>query len=260
MTILGTLVTSGIVSILFFSSALIAIHYGWLRLTPGKVEMRVAELTRELNQERSYREQLEERVDFLVSELQKAGARIRELEQTALLARPPDPAKPSALPAKPLLIICGDDQDLCTNDRQALRRAGVPFQRLTHATKQSIADELRRRRQSGNLYPWVHIPAHANAVGIALADGVAEPGWWHEQLDGIRVVFLAACQTSSVADVLAGLVTVVFVYEDIDDRDASDFTYAFWRRMQTNGDPVAAYQAAIIEVPTVAEFTDIRSQ
>lgn len=200
-------------------------------------------------------EELERRVQWLLDELQAATARIRELERAQHLLPPP---KAPAIPAKPLLVVCGPDNRLCEIDRQALRRVGISFQRIFGATQQAITDELRRRRQDGTLYTWLHITAHANEEGIHLSDGVAPPGFWNDALTGIDVVFLAACQSADVADALAGLVTVIYVLEDIDNRDASDFTYAFWRRMKEHGDPVQAYRQAVIECPQLAEFTDIR--
>lgn len=221
---------------------------------------KVVELRQELAEQRQLYEEriheLERRVDFLVDQLQKAGIRIRDLEtqnQTPL----PVSRETDAI-IKPLLLICGDNATMCDSDRLSLRRAGVGFQRLYHASKRTVEEELRRRRQDGTLYPWLHITAHAGPAGIQLGDGLADPTWWNEHLQGISVVFLAACQTAAVADALAGLVTVVFVHEDIGDRDASDFTYAFWRRMKEGADPHQAYRQALFEAPQIAEFVDIR--
>lgn len=199
------------------------------------------------------------RIDFLVEQLQEAGVRIRGLElELGQFTRGETPMQP--LPAKPLLIVCGMDNAMCDNDRAALRRAGVSFQRLYQASEAVITDELRRRRQDGTLYPWIHVTAHADDTGIHLGPRPLSGKWWREQLSGVSVVFLAACRTSKVADEIAGIVTVIYVNnEDIDSRDASDFTYAFWRRMIEHGDPKRAYRQAIMEVPQVAEFTDIRS-
>jgi hypothetical protein len=217
------------------------------------------------NQEESRRKDqqirdLEERVDWLVSQLQRAGIQVRDMEKAlAALDRPRASVAPIApLPPKPLLIVCGPDTAMCDLDRHALRRAGVSFQRIYHASKRLITDELRRRRQDGTLYPWLHVTAHAGEVGIELSDGLAEPTWWHEQLDGVQVIFLAACKSATVADELAGLCTVVFVQDEIDSQAAADFTYCFWRHMREHGDPQQAYRQAIAEVPAVAEFTDIR--
>jgi hypothetical protein len=224
---------------------------------------KVIELQTEMTMQRKRYEariqELERRVDFLVQELQKAGIQIHDLEQQ--LASHHIVSRETSLPTKPLLLICGTVATMCDADRHALRRAGVAFQRLYHATMNSIEDELRRRRQDGTLYPWLHITAHAGPDGVALADGLATPAWWNERLDGIAVVFLATCSGGAIADQLAGLVrAVVFVHEEIGDRDASDFTYAFWRRMKEGVDPHQAYRQALLEAPQVAEFVDIRIQ
>lgn len=225
---------------------------------------KVVELQEELAEQRQRYEQriqeLERRVDFLVDQLQKAGIRIRDLEnQTQLATHPTAVSRETDAPIKPLLLICGENATMCDSDRLSLRRAGVGFQRIYHASKRTVEDELRRRRQDGTLYPWLHITAHAGPMGIQLVDGIADPAWWNERLVGIKVVFLAACKTAAVADALAGLVgTVVFIHEDIGDRDASDFTYAFWRRMKEGADPHQAYRQALFEAPQIAEFVDIR--
>lgn len=229
---------------------------------------KVVELRKELAEQRQLYEkrihELEQRVDFLVDQLQKAGIRIRDLETQNQLAIQPAPhpttvSRETDAPIKPLLLICGENATMCDSDRLSLRRAGIGFQRLYHASKRTVDEELRRRRQDGTLYPWLHITAHAAADGIQLADGIADATWWNERLQGIYVVFLAACKTAAVADALAGLVkVVVFIHEDIGDRDASDFTYAFWRRMKEGADPHQAYRQALFEAPQIAEFVDIR--
>lgn len=228
-------------------------------------DRQIAQLVADMEEQRQLYEkrihELELRVDFLVEQLQRAGTKIKELERkSSQPAAPPEHRTAPELPlSKPMLVICGADPGMCDMDRRSIRRAGIPFQRLYHATKAAVADEMRRRRQDGTLYPWVHITAHAGPNGIDLEDGTAPPEWWHEHLVDIDVVFLAACETSAVADALAGLVTVVFVHEQIENRDASDFTYAFWRRMKEHGNARLAYQQAIVEAPQVAEFTDIRT-
>jgi hypothetical protein len=210
-------------------------------------------LTRELHSKEERVRELEKTVDFLVEALRKAG-----------ISAPPPPAKKEETAeldalAKPLLLICGPRPDFCTLDRQALKRAKIPFQRLVTATKRSISSELRRRRQDGTLYRWVHISCDAGDAGTMLEDGLADAAWWNENLDGVSVVFLAACKTATIADSLAGMVTVVFVLEDIENQDAADFTYAFWRRMKEHGSAERAYRQAIEEAPRLAECTDIRT-
>ena len=204
-------------------------------------------------------------VHFLVAELKRTGAaqgvlaaRVNELMlQQAATAQQVSRANRGDL-VKPLLLICADEDQLCNQDRNALRRAGISFQRLRNATKESIERELRRRRQDESLYPWLHITAHAGPGGVDLYDGLAPPTWWSDRLDGFDIVFLAACQGSNVADAIAGLVTVVFLQEDVDNQDAADFTYVFWSNVIAGASAQEAYARGINVVPQISEFVDIR--
>lgn len=192
------------------------------------------------------REELEGRINWLVTQLMQAGV-------------PPKitPAE-KLLPTKPLLLVVGPAQDIYAEDREALRRARIPFHRLVNATKHTISNELRARRQDGTLYPWIHVSSHANEQGVELADGMADGAWWHNQLDGVKVVFLAACKTDHVATALAGLVTVIYTTEDIDNETGGALTYAFWRRMKEHANARRAYEQAIEECPAAGEYTNIR--
>lgn len=218
-------------------------------------ERRIKEL--EKSQEdasRRYEEeiaQLRERIDFLLEQFWNPSRLHRDL---------PDDGDdyPHSLPAKPLVLICGPVAAFCEKDRRSLKRAQISFHRIVMATRDKIAAYMRGQRQNGTVPTWVHVTAHAEDAGIDLADGIAPPEWWAEMLDGVEVVMLAACKTSTVADALAGLTTVVFTYDDIRDQDAADFTYAFWRRMRLYRDPQRAFNEAREEVPQVADSTHIR--
>lgn len=190
--------------------------------------------------------ELEERIDWLLQQLQRSSPSFREATKQERQA------------AKPLLLILGSTQIAYEKDREALRRARIAFQRLVNPTKESIRQELQSGRQDDSAYVWMHIASHADETGIELADGIAPATWWHNNLDGIKVVFLAACKTNHVAQVIAGLTTVVYVMEEIDDQLAGELTYAFWRRMKEHGNPRKAYAQALEECPSAGEFTNIR--
>lgn len=235
-------------------------------------EQKIAELKQDMDEQRERYESikradderihaLEGRVTFLIEELQNKGIRVRDLEKVIAEKSMNSPSlrlMEESASGNDLLVVCGDTA-MCELDRRALRRANVRFKRTVNATKAEIVSELRRRRQDNNMYKWMHVSSHANKEGVHLVDGIAEPAWWNENVTGVDVIFLAACQTSAVADELAGLACVVFVKEDIDTQDAADFTYAFWRRMNEHGDPRRAYAQAVKEVPQVDEYTDIRT-
>lgn len=200
-------------------------------------------------------DEMEERVNWLLEQLKAEGVKVKALETQ--MRNIPQEQNEDTL-AKPLLLICGGVSSFCTADRMAIRKAGVAFHRMLDATTQKIEGELRRRRSDNTLYKWVHVSGHASAAGVKLGEIVVAPPWWNETLIGIDVLFLAACETVDVADALAGMMTVVSTTEEIENKDAADFTYIFWRQMNTHGNPGRAYQEALLAVPQVAEFTDIR--
>lgn len=244
------------------------------RVGEGSYAARIYELERRIeaqrqdyekklaDQKRDYEAQLleqKQRIDFLIEQLQLSGVRIKELEK----ARDGNNDKGKEAERdqesfKSLLLICGSSAEMCDLDRIALRRAKVSFQRLYHASRSMITDALRRRRQDGTPYRWVHVAAHADDAGVELADGMADPAWWNETMIGIELVFLAACRTAKVADELAGMVTVISVTEEIENEIAQEFAYSFWKHMARLDSARDAYELALAEVPEVQEYTEIR--
>lgn len=227
---------------------------GWiaLRLLDTRIGRRWADSSNEerllalRNECREKIEELEARVEWLLFQLQHPPSERK------------DAPKVERQPAKPLLLIVGTTAIDYEKDREALRRARVPFQRMVNPTREAIRQELLAARQDDNSYVWLHVSSHADAEGIVLADGIASATWWHNHIDGVKVVFLAACKTNHVAQTLAGLTTVIYVMEEIDDQTAGELTYAFWRRMKEHGDPRRSYAQALEECPTAGEFTNIR--
>lgn len=218
----------------------------------------IKRIEREWDEERKRYEsriqELERQVAFLLKELTKATSEIDTLKKNTQALRQNTP------PAR-VLLICGNDDRFCASDRQALRRANVPFERLTGATKERIKAEFRRKREDGRPWRWVQISAHAGDTGVQLADGeLAAPSWWNETLDGVTCILLAACQTMMVADQVAGLVRyVIAIREDIDNVDASEFVFSFWRGIVDGLLVPEAFEQACQETPQVAEYVVLRT-
>jgi len=225
------------------------------------LQITVDTLLEDRNRDRKQINLLQNRIQALEVRLAiVTGKSLDEIRNLSVTDALPIVALAKVPPIKPLLLIGGTDKDLINRDRQALRRAKIKFQRLTNATKQDIIAELRRRRQDDTLYWWLVISAHAGPEGILLADGIAGPEFWAEQLVGIELVLLAACASATTADELAGMVNVVIYFtEDIERQAASDFIYAFMRQVADGEIPVNAYRHALDEVPQVSEFVDIRT-
>lgn len=161
-------------------------------------------------------------------------------------------------PLTPLLLVCGD-RDFCEQDADRLNQTGIYNRQLNSATRETVAEELQRRRLDGTLYWWLHISAHGSAEGIQLADGLADARFWNRHLEGIRIVFLASCDGPEVADLLIGVVRRVIVfYGDINSDVAALFTLAFWRAKKRLLDADLAYEQAIREVPAARAYVDLR--
>lgn len=180
--------------------------------------------------------------------------RIEELEKTTLNT----PPRREDLPLTPLLLICGDKK-FCTDDAVQFSRAKIWYRILEGATKSLIEDEFARRRQNGDLYPWVHISAHGGSQGIQLADGIAEPGWWARTLEGVRVLVAANCDSIVVGDALAGVCDCVIVfYGERESSQIERFIYVFWETLMQGLTASEAYRVALIQNPQVRPYVDFR--
>jgi len=167
--------------------------------------------------------------------------------------------QPAPRPAKPLLLVMcntifGED------DAAAIRRTGIPFHRLRNATSDDFDRYLQGCRQD-NATPWyVQLSAHMGVEGVQFADTTVSANWLQQRIRGIQVLVMAGCTNERVASQLVGLAQfVVIVYESIDTTNAQDFSYAFWSRIASNSDPVAAFAGALAECPQVSEYVQMRS-
>ena len=159
----------------------------------------------------------------------------------------------------PLLVICGPDETIAQADLAAIRQANFAFRRIINATKETITDELTRRREAGDLPRFIHVAAHSGPQGIQLADGVADQRFWNEQLTGIEGVFLAGCANVKVADWIIGVVDwVLSTTEPVRNDQAKAFTRAFWLCVGQNKTAQQAYRRACQVVPMFREYTDFR--
>lgn len=232
-----------------------------LRLEVGKLITDLAKMQNSLNyvQER-YQESLiaESNANRRIFELEHTVAALQtRIEELGVIGPPKTTVKVSV----PMLQIVGNER-FGEADRVAFRKAQIPFRRLTDATRPMIADEIRRRRLDGSMYPWITISAHMGKDGVLLeAEGAMVPAsWWNEQFGNVEILLLNGCESLSVADELVGLVEyVVSLAESIPDDLAAAFAYAFWRRVKAGKDAGAAFRQAIAELPSVGEYADIRT-
>ncbi len=163
------------------------------------------------------------------------------------------------LPVRPLLVICGD-AEFCQSDLAEFDKIhDLWYTPLAAATKAMLDDEIQRRRQQGNLYPWAHVSAHGGPQGILLADGWAERSWWNVRFRGFEVMFLANCDGPGVGDMLFGIVEhVVVLYGSQESSYISQFAYWFWTDMLKNQNALSAYELACRNVPLLKNYSDMR--
>lgn len=212
---------------------------------------------RQLEEMRTERLRDGQRIGQLERELVDAKTRIQYLE--GRLAQYETADDGGATLDTPLLAVFGPDKSIEAEDLAALRQARVPFRRIVDATKALVSRELLRRREAGDLYRWLHVGTHAGPDGMLLCDGVADRGYWNEQLTGIEGVFLAGCEDVTVADWLIGQVSwVVAALERLDNEQTGRFTKVFWEGLGRGRAPRAAYAEACRVVPQFREYTDFR--
>lgn len=166
--------------------------------------------------------------------------------------------KPQPTLVKPVLLVYGDNS-FGETDRNAMRRAGVSFFRLTSSNLEDLRQELHRRRSDGRMYDVVHISAHGGSGQINLDKVFVTGTDLSDVLSNVRCVFLGTCSNQEVADKLVGVVKyVISVYEEIQSADAAEFTYEFYKRYKDSFDIEASFNGAMKIMPQISEFVDLR--
>ena len=162
---------------------------------------------------------------------------------------------------KPLLVVCGTNENIFGPDLASLDAIGIRYTRLLAATKADVADEIGRSREDSRLYRWLIISADAGPDGVKLADGVAPPDFWMRQSSGFEVVGLAACRTTNIADHLRDRAGFVWFFrEGVPNEAANRFLQKFFQRLNSGETAETAFVACLDAVPEVAAFADYRSR
>ena len=159
-----------------------------------------------------------------------------------------------------LLVAVGDDPALNV-DLSVLRKmhrvTGVPFLRISPATKAQLERKLERDRAKGQPVRWLHLSVHSDTNGVEFADGVATWGWLSEILADVEVLVIAGCRSDRAVDQLGVVGHVVAFSEEIENRDAMIFAEAFWTEMARSEDPDVALSFALDRSPPVLrEFVE----
>lgn len=218
---------------------------------------KIIELKKELQLERLKNEelniknkQLELEVNKLKQDLSTIKERLTKVETT----------QEFVLTKEKAALLVMSNKHFADNDRNALRRAGILFHRLSSGQFLELKNELQRKRIENRQYKVVHISSHASKDGIEFSDVTVGGQELSEIMTGIDLLFLASCSNVEIADNLIGIVkNIITVYEEIEDKDMQEFVYNFYNELKKTFNILESYNKAITLVPHVSEYVDLRT-
>jgi hypothetical protein len=150
---------------------------------------------------------LKGRIKELEAEVKTLKATVEILVERLRHEEVPTAAQANKLPPRPVLLVFGN-VNFGEQDRQALRRAGIPFFRLSHGKLDELRNEIQRRRSDGTLYDIVHFAAKGTEDGFIDLNGQFVDGaQLADVLSGVRGVFLSTCSNHYVVTTLQTLCT-----------------------------------------------------
>jgi len=182
-------------------------------------------------------------------------ARITELER--LSNGKPKPKQPTE--KKPSLVLAVGQDKMLQIDVARLRGIKkLQLSVLQDATKKDVETIIEERRSQGRPIKYLHFATHSGPEGVLFADGLADSVWLSQTLKDVSVLLIAGCKSHRVASILSVVSFIVSMRDDIDNSDASTFSYHFWFAIGEGYEPEEAYYYAIERsnsiVSEMAEF------
>jgi hypothetical protein len=218
---------------------------------------KIIELRRELQQERLKNEELSVKNKHLEIELEKLKHDLSIIRERLVKV---ETTQEFVLTKEKAALLVMSNKQFADNDRNALRRAGILFHRLSSGQFLELRNELQRKRIENRQYKVVHISSHASKDGIEFSDEIVNGQVLSEIMSGIDLLFLASCSNVDIADNLIGIVkNIITVYEEIEDKDMQEFVFNFYNELKKSFNILESYNKAITLVPHVSEFVDLRT-
>jgi hypothetical protein len=218
---------------------------------------KIIELRRELQQERLKNEELSVKNKQLEIELEKLKHDLSIIRERLVKV---ETTQEFVLTKEKAALLVMSNKQFADNDRNALRRAGILFHRLSSGQFLELRNELQRKRIENRQYKVVHISSHASKDGIEFSDEIVNGQTLSEIMSGIDLLFLASCSNVDIADNLIGIVkNIITVYEEIEDKDMQEFVFNFYNELKKSFNILESYNKAITLVPHVSEFVDLRT-
>lgn len=191
------------------------------------------------------------------TEIDRLKERLRQLEHGAVA--PAQTENPPQRQRKNVLVVGVGSDAALEVDLAALRGvAGLQLAVLRNVSKSSLEALLERHRANGFPVRYLHLAVHASHEGLAFDDGLADGLWLSRHLAGVEVLVLAGCESDHVGDLLSVVPAVISMRDEIENRDASIFSRAFWTAIAQGLDVTAALDEALSRSPSqVSEMVEL---
>ena len=148
---------------------------------------------------------LEDRIEFLLGELQRRPLNGSDGNDTTL-------------PKRMVLVAVGPDRDLradLTAFRSVKERTGMGFMRIMPVTTERFQRATERARRMRDPIRYVHLSVHSGPDGVQFSDRTVDAEWLSRHLKGVKVLVIDGCESTDVADRLGIVPFVISLREKI---------------------------------------------
>lgn len=218
----------------------------------AQLAKRISDLEEHIKRQDIIIERLQNMLYDRQAKVEELTERVHQLEQGETKVKAAQGRKPS------LVLAVGSDKMLRI-DIAKLR--GIKTLRLSvidNASTVEVRSLLEERRSSGQPVRMLHISAHSGPEGVQFSDGIADGQWLSENLKDVNILVIAGCKAHRVASLMTVVPFVVSMRDEIENTDASTFSYHFWYAIGEGQEAEDAFHYALDKsravVSEMAEF------
>jgi hypothetical protein len=179
---------------------------------------------------------------------------IRSLqEQLRKVPVMPEPGWEQLSNSRMLLVAIGSEDVDLQMDVAALRavrqETGMVFTRLIDGDPDNLKIALDRAR-SQNSSVYLHLAVRSSPEGFQYGKYVLDLDWLSANLSGVVVLLVAGSNSANVGDSLGVVPYVITMSDDVNSRDVSIFSRAFWTEIGKGIGPTLAIERAAKRSPS----------
>lgn len=159
-----------------------------------------------------------------------------------------------------LVVALGTDKMLQVDVAKLRGIKTLQLSVLQDATKKDVETVINTRRSQGKPIKLLHLSVHSNENGVLFSDGIADGIWLSQNLKGVEVLVIAGCKSYRIANLLSVVPSVVSMRDEVDNEDASTFSFHFWTAIGDGQNPEDAFDIAIEKSSaTLSEMAEFHS-